>query len=566
MSAQQFLQLQEDIAQDRSGNMEAIPQTPEDLLTETCITNRGIFEEAERPETRQELQEIRARFKNNMEIAAHFFGDRYLQLEFRMIYLVWRAVLRAEEIVYNEPDSLPAATLASLRKCLYEMAWNRQQLSREAYAVCENGQWKATDGDVRALSFALFARPMNTKMYLEDMFGHVSSTIKWTKYFYMRATPSFKQAKFPVVETTFQDFLAAKAPVTAKTVQQEKQAVGKVRLPEQLKLSRSVVEQKFKAAGPGGNHLSAAATAWLVTNYSSNFAGAELAWTGVFFVKGLLYVSSRTNRVTLSLGFRSYAALGVPLTAHKYKEKDSDPCDGLSSRTRKFKKIVWSKRVANLVKPAIKAGVYLTVPQLSAVQKQVKYLLPAEGSGAHGALIKIDYATAIVKHYFADLSPDSPEFQAMVSAIMGGSKPKVRCPKEVLIALKSLSAEEREGFEELEQVVANQEKTQEGVTESSERRPSEKVDAYIHLQSTHPAIRKLVPNFPGYGCNRNPTMKRYYAWIPCASVRRTCSRTFSAVCNSGWCLRMRVAFCLRLCERVPECCGCCSRLFSLWSC
>ncbi|CAJ1387020.1 unnamed protein product [Effrenium voratum] len=43
MSAQQFLQLQEDIAQDRSGNMEAIPQTPEDLLTETCITNRGIF-------------------------------------------------------------------------------------------------------------------------------------------------------------------------------------------------------------------------------------------------------------------------------------------------------------------------------------------------------------------------------------------------------------------------------------------------------------------------------------------------------------------------------------------
>lgn len=112
----------------------------------------------------------------------------------------------------------------------------------------------------------------------------------------------------------------------------------------------------------------------------------------------------------------------------------------------------------SLVKPAIKAGVYLTVPQLSAVQKQVKYLLPAEGSGAHGALIKIDYATAIVKHYFADLSPDSPEFQAMVSAIMGGSKPKVRCPKEVLIALKSLSAEEREGFEELEQVVANQEK------------------------------------------------------------------------------------------------------------
>lgn len=183
---------------------------------------------------------------------------------------VWRAVLRAEEIVYNEPDSLPAATLASLRKCLYEMAWNRQQLSREAYAVCENGQWKATDGDVRALSFALFARPMNTKMYLEDMFGHVSSTIKrlskndkaqkqrgfqtcprlclgntpkniptfpfngglrvfvkggpvvllpevwlrWTKYFYMRATPSFKQAKFPVVETTFQDFLAATAGET----------------------------------------------------------------------------------------------------------------------------------------------------------------------------------------------------------------------------------------------------------------------------------------------------------------------------------------------------------------
>ena len=46
----------------------------------------GLHEEQE-PQTREELRQIQARFKNNRRTAAHFYSQRYVQIEMRMIYL-----------------------------------------------------------------------------------------------------------------------------------------------------------------------------------------------------------------------------------------------------------------------------------------------------------------------------------------------------------------------------------------------------------------------------------------------------------------------------------------------
>ena len=47
----------------------------------------------ERPQTRQELDELRSKYRNTLELAAHFFSDRFLQTEFRMIYLATRDLI-----------------------------------------------------------------------------------------------------------------------------------------------------------------------------------------------------------------------------------------------------------------------------------------------------------------------------------------------------------------------------------------------------------------------------------------------------------------------------------------
>ena len=163
----------------------------------------------------------------------------------------------------------------------------------------------------------------------------------------------------------------------------------------------------------------------------------------------------------------------------------------------------------NVVASAIWAGQWMTVAQLRAARSVLNYPMPEEGSGANQNHIKIDFARAISKFLHPRASEE--DVNRMVEGIMGGVKQTVRCPNKVLAALKGLSAEEKDGFEDLEMLVANQEKEQ---GPKKPRQASDRPDAYVHLHSTHPAVRSLVPNAPGYGCSRNPALQRYYAWVP----------------------------------------------------
>ena len=41
----------------------------------------------EEPQTREDMKRLQARFKNNRRTAAHFYHQRYVQIEMRMVYL-----------------------------------------------------------------------------------------------------------------------------------------------------------------------------------------------------------------------------------------------------------------------------------------------------------------------------------------------------------------------------------------------------------------------------------------------------------------------------------------------
>ena len=47
-----------------------------------------------RPQTREELLEMKKGFKNNLHMGAHFLQDRQLQLEFRCLYLGCRFLIK----------------------------------------------------------------------------------------------------------------------------------------------------------------------------------------------------------------------------------------------------------------------------------------------------------------------------------------------------------------------------------------------------------------------------------------------------------------------------------------
>ena len=49
--------------------------------------------EEEEPQNREQMKKIQAKFKNNKRTAAHFYHQRYVQIEMRIVYLGAQALL-----------------------------------------------------------------------------------------------------------------------------------------------------------------------------------------------------------------------------------------------------------------------------------------------------------------------------------------------------------------------------------------------------------------------------------------------------------------------------------------
>jgi hypothetical protein len=49
------------------------------------------------PQSRAEMLTLKAQYRNALHLASHFYGDRYLQLEFRVIFLGARYLLGGYE-------------------------------------------------------------------------------------------------------------------------------------------------------------------------------------------------------------------------------------------------------------------------------------------------------------------------------------------------------------------------------------------------------------------------------------------------------------------------------------
>ncbi|CAE8701071.1 unnamed protein product [Polarella glacialis] len=90
---------------------------------------------------------------------------------------VWAAILMMEDVVLKHV-AVSAGVFKAAKRCLNDVAWNCSQVARETYAVCLQAAWSHTDEQLREQSFAIFARPHNTKFFLEDAFGNLADVGK----------------------------------------------------------------------------------------------------------------------------------------------------------------------------------------------------------------------------------------------------------------------------------------------------------------------------------------------------------------------------------------------------
>ena len=68
---------------------------------------------------------------------------------------IWEAALNAEKVL-SHPDTR-ADVRASLKQVLDHMAWHKGQVARELFLVCQQGEWKAGDQQIRQLVFTFSA-------------------------------------------------------------------------------------------------------------------------------------------------------------------------------------------------------------------------------------------------------------------------------------------------------------------------------------------------------------------------------------------------------------------------
>ncbi|CAJ1372311.1 unnamed protein product, partial [Effrenium voratum] len=242
----------------------------------------------------------------------------------RMQKRIWEAVLAAEKAVDSKTTPGPIKT--ELEKRLVDISWHRLQISREICAMCEHTGW--TVEAVREQALYLFGGPANTKYDLEDLFAHLQSVAratnlptamnKWTRYFYCTTLPSLAGLGWPQLAPTLDDhYQASRCEGSKKELAGlAGKAFKSTSFPLPAEIKSKLVRMRLetsKKAGTASNQRAAAATAWVLQNFTSGFKKADLAWTGLLGLFHWVFQNNVTKTVCLSLGFRTTAALGIRL-------------------------------------------------------------------------------------------------------------------------------------------------------------------------------------------------------------------------------------------------------------
>ena len=171
----------------------------------------------------------------------------------------------------------------------------------------------------------------------------------------------------------------------------------------------------------------------------------------------------------------------------------------------------------SLLKSAVRAGVQLNMEQLLQLHHELKFALPAkgEGKGKRGNPIKADYAASLIKYLFPGISDEERErmWNELMGSTAGVKKQSVRCPEDVINAVKGLGEEAERDFKFVHEVALNQQAVEQEM-KKNKRLPAQGPDAYTQRTYTPGELKTLLPRDSGAWCNRQPVLKRYQGGYP----------------------------------------------------
>lgn len=168
-----------------------------------------------------------------------------------------------------------------------------------------------------------------------------------------------------------------------------------------------------------------------------------------------------------------------------------------------------------LVTAGVRAGVYLTVPQLKSLQCQLKFSLSTAGSGKNNRLVKQDYALGLIGFLFPNAT--QKEKDTMLMGILGKTALHLDPKKgnkhvpDILKAFRSLEPTDQKEYTEL-YAMANDELMLQEKRDGKARVQTLPKQPRKHL--TPVALQDLCP--PAVGCRltRHPVLRRYQGFYP----------------------------------------------------
>ena len=202
---------------------------------------------------------------------------------------VVEALLAAERLAKTLPkDSLLVALLQDL-------AWNKQQLPREAMALLLQSDFEDGSTEIRKLCYRLFTGSPSTKDVLENVFAFLhrkaavnSTNQKFadpTKWAYTLMSPYCETGGCPQFLPTKEDFDTINSTLGLEA---RKWAAHHLYSPQKTLLPRpdavpsptKILATKFRTAGPLSQQRSAAAVQFLCADCSNRWKHIDLCWLG----------------------------------------------------------------------------------------------------------------------------------------------------------------------------------------------------------------------------------------------------------------------------------------------
>lgn len=408
------------------------------------------------------------------------------------------ATLLLEEMVLTLRKALEPKHSGNvgLQEILQDLAWHRQAFSAEVMAMLLKSDFDCHDEDLRSVAVELYSGSSTTKDCIESTFGHLRDAVaRSTKnakasqqlvWMYAQACKYPTTGGVPQIRATDEDWAKFAAGPESDRMRKlfygcldPKKTAMPTHHPGDAELPRNpdqVQKKKWKNAGPLSHQKSVASMAYLLTDVKNEFANAGMAWRSVFFTCGAIFWQSRADQFLLSLGVRKWGAIACRLTATEvdgevflcldpshqrqpdfllnYSLSDSvwqrvqfellpPACTPLHLDGNGICLLVISKM--DLVKGAIKDGMSLTVEDLKHCCRALD-IAPTTRSGKKGdkgGPVKIDWARALVEHYFADSSEE--EQQVMLKGICGG-KTLRSTDVEILDHVAELDPDNKQAF------------------------------------------------------------------------------------------------------------------------